>query len=353
MNGEERIETDDTTPLSEQASHWWVVLNSETASAADRREFGDWVSRSPERIAAFLHTERLMRALRRNDIRWPDTPADVLIREAKAMSPVVSISHPNFAPHLKAERAIFDKAAQGAGALFRKRAGFGIAASALVVIAAGWYFFTGPQRYQTALGEQRSVVLNDGSLITLNTASKIEVDLDKERRVIRLVEGEALFRAAHDKTRPFEVIAGTTTVRAVGTQFNVDRRAASTTVTVLEGKVLVDEIPVAAAERVVVKAAKVSAPEHLASVAPAIAWTQRRLVFERRPLGEVVEEFNRYNHQLIVIDSPELREQEVTGVFEANDPDSFATFLSKIPGVEVRKADDDSGAVTARMKQTQ
>lgn len=76
-------------------------------------------------------------------------------------------------------------------------------------------------------------------------------------------------------------------------------------------------------------------------VATAIAWTQRKLVFEHRRLGEVAEEFNRYNRTVIEIRSEELRAQEVTGVFQANDPGSFLAFLARIPGVAVNSARDE------------
>jgi transmembrane sensor len=77
-------------------------------------------------------------------------------------------------------------------------------------------------------------------------------------------------------------------------------------------------------------------------VATATAWTQRRLVFEHRPLGEVADEFNRYNRQKIQIESPELQSQEITGVFQANDPNSFLDFIAKIPGVRIER----EGSVT-------
>ncbi len=237
---------------------------------------------------------------------------------------------------------------------------FAMAAALFAAVLCTWFFFTAPQRYATAVGEQRSVVLNDGSVVTLNTSSSIQVTLAKTRRTIKLEAGEALFQVAHDKTRPFDVIAGHTTVRAVGTQFNVDRRASRTTVTVVEGKVSVQNvapdagsndsggggpIPVSAGEELVV------APQALlravaANVAAATAWTQRRLVFEHRPLGEVAAEFNRYNLQQIHIDSARLEAQEVTGTFQANDPDSFLDFVAKIPGVRIERRADSTDVVS-------
>jgi len=83
-------------------------------------------------------------------------------------------------------------------------------------------------------------------------------------------------------------------------------------------------------------------------VATAIAWTQRKLIFEHRHLGEVADEFNRYNRQLIEIRSAELRSQEVTGVFQANDPGSFLTFLSRLPGVTIQQSADHSRFVVTQ-----
>jgi transmembrane sensor len=221
------------------------------------------------------------------------------------------------------------------------------------------YFYLMPQRLQTAVGEQRSVVLGDGSLVTLNTSSSIEVHLAKDHRTVKLLAGEALFEVAHDAKRPFDVTTGDTTVRAVGTQFDVDRRAASTTVTVVEGQVAVltapdgthggkqTTLPLSAGEQLTLAPRSVRQPVRT-DVATAIAWTQRKLIFEHRQLGEVAAEFNRYNRQIIEIRSAELRNQEVTGVFQANDPGSFLTFLSRLPGVTIQQSADHSRFVVTQ-----
>jgi transmembrane sensor len=200
------------------------------------------------------------------------------------------------------------------------------------------------ERFATATGEQRSVVLTDGSLVTLNTSSAIDVHIGKDRRTVLLLSGEALFDVAHEVGRPFEVVAGGTTVRAVGTQFDVDRRPGATTVTVVEGKVLISEaganrLPVAAGEQVTVGLKAARQPVR-ADTTTAVAWTQRKLIFAHRQLGEVAAEFNRYNRQSIEIRSAELRNQEISGVFQANDPGSFLTFLARLPDVHIEKSPD-------------
>src|SRR5580692_5988864 len=72
------------TSVLEQASHWWELLHSDSASSSDHREFGEWVARSPERVEAYLETARLVRAIKSPRLIWPSTAAEVLIREAKS-----------------------------------------------------------------------------------------------------------------------------------------------------------------------------------------------------------------------------------------------------------------------------
>ena len=344
-----------TAPLFEQAAGWWMLLNEGEATAADHHAFAEWVGRSPERVEAYLQAAQLTRALTSRDRQWPETSAAELIRAAKASASDIT-TLPNAGSTISAGDANSPgfpaKRAFGLPWLTWPRVAAAVMATvAAVAIGLGVYARLSPQRVETALGEQRSVVLSDGSLVTLNTSSSIEVRMGRNRRIVKLLAGEALFAVAHDTTRPFEVMTDETTVRAVGTQFNVDRRTASTTVTVVEGRVAVitapggdrsppsNPLPLSAGEQLTLAPRTVQHAVHT-DVATAIAWTQRKLVFEHRHLGEVAAEFNRYNRQIIEIRSAVLREQEVTGVFQANDPTSFLTFLAGFPGVTIEKSAD-------------
>ena len=347
MNPEHMSEVDPTAPISEQAAHWCILFRGRNATRADKKAFGHWVSRSPERIEAYIRAVRLTTTLTSKKVRWPDTPVEILVRQTiETPANILSLSPSNGVP---AKRT----AHRGGGRPLPLMLAIA-ATTLLVVIGCAWAFLTAPQRYTTAIGEQRSIVLSDGSVVTLNTSSNIEVKFAKARRTIYLVAGEALFQVAHDKMRPFDVIAGNTRVRAVGTQFNVDRRAGSTTVTVVEGKVSVasapetpgdqnaeidSPIPVSAGEEVILRP-RVRPRAAPVNVALATAWTQRRLVFERRHLGEVAVEFNRYNRQEIHIESAKLSSLEVTGTFQADDPSSFLDFIAKIPGVKIERQYD-------------
>jgi transmembrane sensor len=348
-----RSNPNESLPVSEQAAHWWVVLNEESVTTADREAFAAWVRRSPERVEAFLRVNMLMGTLHSKERHWPETPADELIRQARASSAeIIPLARSESAPVARPSLRLPGPFAFAGVRMF-------LAASLAMLccaVALSWFMLS-PERYETDIGEQRSVLLDDGSLVTLNTASQIEVKYSDHQRFVRLVRGEALFNVAHERQRPFDVDTGNAVVRAVGTQFNVDRRTDRTTVSVVEGKVQVIPEPaeqnqrpaaggtpakeqsetefLAAAQRLVVTDSGVGEPEPIANLAPVTAWTQRQLVFENQSLGEVAEEFNRYNRQHILIQSAQLRTQQVTGVFQANDAASFLAFIARVPGVRV------------------
>jgi transmembrane sensor len=362
MQPDRSNEIDPTAPIAEQAAAWWVLLNEGEPTASDHRSFGEWVKKSPERVEAFLQAARLTRALSSSNTRWPDTPVEDLIRAGRDSRH--DVAH---LPHASEHGETLAKSSTAAHARLSSlpRAwGLRIAmivVMAFAVVAISFYFPLRPQRFETGIGEQRSVVLGDGSLVTLNTASAVEIRITKDRRLVKLLAGEALFQVAHDVSRPFDVTSSDTTVRAIGTQFNVDHRATGTIVTVVEGRVAVlttggstrtavESKPLEAGEQLTLSPRR---PRHVVrtDVAAAIAWTQRKLIFEHRPLGEVADEFNRYNRQVIEISSDPLRSQEVTGVFQANDPTSFLSFLARIPGVTVDISADNSRFVVTQQNE--
>jgi transmembrane sensor len=320
--------------IPEQAARWRIALHNPDPSVVERREFVDWLMRGPERVEACLRVARVHAAVSRADVRWPETSAEALVRDALAASndSVVALRFRSPRGHPGTRRQP------------RLRWAAALAASVTVAACLGWWFAQArPEQFQTKVGEQRSILLADGSRVTLNTASEIEVRLRADHRSIRLLQGEAFFEITHDQQRPFDVNAGNVMVRDVGTQFDIDHRATRTAVTVVEGRVAVIAadsqagiLPVLSArDRVIVDAAGPSAVEHNANLAEITAWMQHELVFHRRPLGEIAEEFNRYNLGRIRILSPWLREQEMTGTFRSDDVASFVAVLAGIPGVHV------------------
>jgi transmembrane sensor len=201
--------------------------------------------------------------------------------------------------------------------------------------------------YATSVGEQRSVALLDGSVISLNARSRVRVELSKDARDVYLDDGQALFSVAHDSTRPFRVHAGRSVVQAIGTKFDVHRVADRVEVAVLEGRVQVasdgqNQLSRAGAVQSASTRTQLTEGESLSIStggtisAPARvdvqdigAWRQRRLVFRDRPLAEIVEEFQRYNRTpLIRVEGEELRARTFNGVFDADDPQTLVAYLA-------------------------
>ncbi|HEX4198331.1 MAG TPA: FecR domain-containing protein [Caulobacteraceae bacterium] len=215
-------------------------------------------------------------------------------------------------------------------------AGGAAAAGVAGVGALGWVEFRGTEHYMSRKGEVKVVALRDGSVVTLNTASRIAVDFSKEKRSIALLEGEALFDVAKDRDRPFVVTAGTTQVRAVGTSFTV-RHLASSPVQILvrEGVVEITQRreagpkPVLAsanteavsfADRPLVTASPLAAPE----LQRQLAWRDGRIEFDDETLDKAAAAFARYSDIRIVIDDPSLGREEISGLFQSDDPVGFA-----------------------------
>ncbi|MBL8265263.1 FecR family protein, partial [Steroidobacter sp.] len=102
----------------------------------------------------------------------------------------------------------------------------------------GFWQLQGPT-YRTDIGEQLTINLEDGSRLSLNSGSRVEVDFARHTRTVRLLRGEAFFEVAHDKSRPFTVIAGERAITAVGTAFVVRHDEDEVSVTLVEGRVVV------------------------------------------------------------------------------------------------------------------
>lgn len=328
-----------TTTL-EQAAHWWVVLQDEEATPTDHREFDQWVGRGADRVEAYLRVARLQRSLANRRLRWPAISPEKLIRDAKAA--------PEDAVPLRNASGASPTTARPRGlpAFASPRFAFGAAASLLVAFFVVLGIRVQPDQFETSLGEQRSFLLDDGSRVTLNSASSIEVDLGKHRRFIRVSRGEALFEVAHDAARPFDVETSDVVLRAVGTQFDVDRRSDRTIVTIVEGRVAMVGVagrpdpenrrPVLVAnDRVIISRLGVGEIEHGVDASAATSWIRGQLVFKNRAISEVAEEFNRYNREHIEIRGEALRNREITGTFQSNDPASIVAFLSGMEDVSI------------------
>jgi transmembrane sensor len=216
-------------------------------------------------------------------------------------------------------------------------------AAAAVVVAAGisgglWYWSSdSPAVYTTQIGGLSSIPLSDGSTVTLNTDSQIEVDLKSSERRITLKRGEAFFEVSKNATRPFIVTTGDKQVTAVGTQFAVFRQTGEMRVLVTEGRVQVanrsllgtsGETPVDAGSEATTTNNGVVV-DHLdeSRLDQLLSWRSGYVTFRDTPLPDAVADFNRYSVRKIVIDDPSLSAIQIGGRFRSNDADAFLSLL--------------------------
>lgn len=217
------------------------------------------------------------------------------------------------------------------------------AAVLLLSVLAGVAFVRGEWTadYRTAAGEQRRIVLQDGSVVMLDSASALDVDYSPGRRTLRLRKGEALFEVTHDAHRPFVVESGKTQAIAVGTVYSVRRDDDVTAVVVKQGvvSVVAPGVPparVEAGERVLHADDSLQVTPERIDAAKALAWERQLLVFELEPLDRVVAELNRHRAGYVVIANSALRNRKVSGVFHLDRLDESVTSLESAFGVDAR-----------------
>jgi transmembrane sensor len=197
----------------------------------------------------------------------------------------------------------------------------------------------------TARGEQRDITLPDGSQLSLDSATRVQVTLYRSHRDTRLLQGQALFSVAHDSRRPFHVLAGTRRVTVLGTRFSVRQVGRSYQVAVAEGRVQVrqyasdadaqrDSAPLQQA--ILLAGQQVGSQNRLlGSITPqaaaaVAAWRSGRLVFDNTPLSEVIAEFNRYGDSQLQLGDARAGQLRLTGSFAARQPAQFATALPRV-----------------------
>lgn len=203
---------------------------------------------------------------------------------------------------------------------------------------------------QTEVGKQRSVPLADGSVVTLNTNTSVDVQYLAAERRITLNRGEAIFSVAHDTARPFRVHAGERVVQAVGTVFNVKLGSKDDVrVTVTEGKVKVVDRPSAAQSELFVSAGETAVlgkatPQILrietAQIEASQAWQHGVLIYQGETLDTVIADVSRYTNVRFSIADDSIRNKRVGGVFRAGDVDGLLLALRESFGIEPRREGD-------------
>lgn len=348
--------------ISAEAIDWFLKFQEPARAKPPPQGFGEWLARSPEHIQEYLDVSCVWDLLNVPDDGVFETNA--LIASAKERHGPYNVvgledryGNRRWPLYHQPPRPYFKLAALATCALLIFGAWMGYVR---------WYSVT---QYTTGIGEQHSVTLRDGSVVFLNTDSKVDVRWSASERRIELLRGEARFQVTRDPTRPFIVATSNARIRAVGTVFNVRANARTTQVAVMEGQVeisaaksiepvsepgraslapggstppsVTSSVRLAAGERAAVTSAGIEANAG-PSVESVAAWPQRRLIFRDETLGTIVNEFNRYRTQPLMLDDPQLARLEISGAFDLSDPESLVAYLRTFEKVQVEHPVDGS-----------
>ncbi|BBH45355.1 FecR family protein [Pseudomonas sp. KU43P] len=266
--------------LSDDALDWQVLLHSGNASAADQARYKRWCELSPAHAEAACEAQAL----------WQDlgqTPT------AQAFE----------TPPMRRQK---------------RHWAVGLAASLVLLVAGygGWQQVpVWLADYHTGMGERQSITLADGSRVTLNSASALNVAFTASERRVSLRAGEALFETADDP-RPFVVQSAGEAVQGSAATFSVRS----------DGHVVL-----ASGEARIGAQSLAVSPDASAQT----AWQRGKLIFNGKPLGQVLAELERYQHGRIVLSDSKLSALEVSGVFDLDEPQALLRTLEQRYGLKV------------------
>ncbi|HEY8064736.1 MAG TPA: FecR family protein [Methylosinus sp.] len=287
---------------------WWMRLDSGASTPAERKSFAAWLTADAANKAAFDDICRL----------WGD----------------LEILRPQLSPTLAAAR----RAERGRLPRPGLRSAAALAGLALALalsydeLSIRWR-----ARALTGTGELRSLALEDGSRVELGPVSAIATDFSGAERRVALLRGEAWFAVASDAARPFSVATPAGTATALGTAFDVSIQGARTEVTVTQHRV---RLSGAGPSVIVEEGAQSAFAPGVAAVAPypvdadqVTAWRRGKLIFDDKPLAEVLAILARYRGGYIILADPALRGRRVTGVFETTAPETALRAIQKSLGL--------------------
>lgn len=369
--------------LRETAASWYDRLDRDKVSDETKTAFALWLAESPEHLAAFQELDRTWYTLK----SVAHAPQILALRHETALR-LTRRTSSRIRPLMWATAVVaiilglslvgWSTILTGDPGSFRK----------LLDV----FHTHGDGPYSTRTGERLTVTLKDGSQLTLDTQTELEVAFTQAERVVHIARGQALFEVAKDHGRPFVVTAYNRRFVAVGTAFDVRLDGAQINVTMIEGTVRVeratdarataDPTPVAtpAATRSTGSNQKASiahtesdppanptpvvtiltageqltvdneSEDHVRPADPerVISWSRGRVIFENTRLADAVAEINRYSDTKIKLTDPALADLRLSGGFSTGRPTVFVEAITTYYPIQIAKADDHAIILTAR-----
>lgn len=303
--------------ILEQAASWFAHLESAEATQEDHQRLKAWLAENPAHQHAWSYVERISQ---RFSILHQENQVD------NASNTFSKLQHHTFGRRTVLRSLLFAVAVGGTGLVSWQYTPLSSMARALRA------------DYRTGIGEQKDVVLADGSHIWLNTNTAINIDYNKQQRHIELVQGEVLIETASDRQqRPFLVSSQQGQMQALGTRFNVYQQATKTQLTVYEGRVAVktktqQHILAAGKQAIFTDAGKLQLSN--ANIQQS-AWIKGVIVADQMTLAEVIDQLSRYHHGHIGV-SPDVASLPVVGSFPTHDKARVLSMLAASLPIKVR-----------------
>lgn len=329
--------------LDDEALNWFVRFSDAPHTAHAHAEFQRWLAGRPDRQAAYVRWQADWRQMD----AFPLAGVEQLRRQLAQDKAAAAALRP-------AARSEDGRRAWWQGLLAPQAA---LAAVILSLSGGGGYLAWNhwqqqpvfAQSFETQRGQQLNVELPDGSRLRLDTATRVEVSLYRQRREVRLPEGQAVFEVQGDSQRPFDVLAGDTKVTVVGTRFSVRHTAdGPVRVAVEEGKVRVTGAAGASAA-VLLTAGQQMAGGAVAAVASSgiAPWRDGRITLDNVPLSQALVEFERYGPTRLVVHDPAVAALRVSGTFDPLRLGNFRQALVKVLPVRLQETGEQMEIVAS------
>jgi transmembrane sensor len=313
MSSDEDMDFLNGSTSFDEAADWHTRLYSGRFTDKDRSEFDAWLA-DPENAANYAEFERVWSFV---PTALQQSPEFADAQPAEALSPVVKASPRYVARNLA------------------------LAASLAITIGLAIQYYQVWRFDVVATGHQVAATsLSDGSQVILAPGTAIRTDFTGDVRHVELGRGEAYFDVVHDPQKPFVIDAGSGQVRVLGTAFSVMRNSDTGEVVVQRGRVRVEaggkQVDLTPGQHVTFTSDDEGAVTSV-DVAEAMSWTEGRLVFHDRPLGEVLKAAGPYYQGRIIVMNAEVANRRIDAAIDVRDIDGWLLALNRTQQLRVRR----------------
>jgi transmembrane sensor len=353
--------------ISNEASEWVILIDERPLTRSERNKFTSWIRLSPVHVSEFLLLNSILLNV--------EDAQNTLSEDISQLIPDNILEVSDYRPDNRFFDNTVEKSTNRFGHFWIK---MGTAASIAVLLIVGLnvsqlldvpnsgQVAIAPAAVSTKIGEDRVLRLPDGSVIHLNTDTKVNYVVNESHRRVELIAGEAFFDIAPDPTRPFFIRVDNTMVRVVGTAFNIRSLQGGANIDVSEGEVTASIISgthqidknwmqvdtevlsfgnnfrnLHQGDRAIIDTNNITFDVSQFEHKMIATWRHNELVFDNESIAEIVKEYNRYNDVQLKVSGSGLSERRLTGVFNSHDPESFLEYLSLTSDIIILRKDSE------------